>query len=251
MTTQVPGSTPGDVFHCHLSFAEARPTLADIEKVLGYPPGQASEPVVAASRELLHGTDDLWSIQGGYVAYSVIALDPSRHTVDIGGLTFDVGKVVAGQLAGAEAMAVFACTAGPGIEELSRRQLASGDPVTGLIADALGSLVVENAIDRVQSLLASAMETRGWRITARYSPGYCGWCVDEQKKLFRLLPPDFCGVNLTESALMHPIKSVSGFIGIGPRVTRWPYTCRLCELGDCLYRKLKAGTGPARKAPAV
>lgn len=240
-----------DVLHYRLSFADTQPTLADIEKVLGYPPGQASAPVVAASQELLPGPEDTWAIEGGCAIYSPISLDSDRHSLDIQGLPFDLGQVVSGQLTGAEAIAVFVCTAGSGIEELSRQQMSSGDPVIGFIADTLGSLVVENAMDRVQALLAEAMEARGLSITERYSPGYCGWRVDEQKQLFRLLPPDFCGVRLTESALMQPIKSVSGFIGIGRNVTRRPYTCRLCDLEDCLYRRLKSAAAPADRPPAV
>lgn len=240
-----------NVFHCRLDFADSKPTFADIEKVLGYPPGRATAPVLAASQELLRGTERIWSIEGGYVVYSSISLDNGHHSLDVQGLSFDLGQVVAGQLTGAEAIAVFVCTAGRGVEEFSRRQMSSGDPVTGFIADALGSLVVENAMDRVQALLAAAMEVRGLRITERYSPGYCGWRVEEQKQLFRLLPPDFCGVRLTDSALMQPLKSVSGIIGLGRSVTRRPYTCRLCDLEDCLYRRLKSETGAADGAPTI
>jgi hypothetical protein len=246
-----PAAFVPEVLHYRFAFADTRPTCADVEKVLGYPPGAASAPVVATTQELLQSTEDLWSIEGGCVVYPAISLDRSQHHIDIRGVTFDVGKVVCGQLTGAEAMAVFVCTAGSGIEHMSRRLMSSGDPFTGFIADTLGSLVVENAMDRVQAQLALAMQARGLRITERYSPGYCGWRVDEQKNLFSLLPPDFCGVRLTESALMQPIKSVSGFIGLGATVTRRPYTCRLCDLEDCLYRRLRSDAGIGDGAPAV
>jgi len=73
------------------------------------------------------------------------------------------------------------------------------------------------------------MAQTGLKITNRYSPGYCGWVTSEQHKLFALLPKDICSIRLTESSLMLPIKSVSGFIGIGPNVRFNPYTCQLCE----------------------
>ncbi|MCK7538940.1 MAG: hypothetical protein MZV63_52410 [Marinilabiliales bacterium] len=47
-------------------------------------------------------------------------------------------------------------------------------------------------------------------ITNRFSPGYCGWDVAEQHKLFSFFKDNFCGITLTESALMNPVKSVSG-----------------------------------------
>lgn len=79
-----------------------------------------------------------------------------------------------------------------------------------------------------------------WHHTNRFSPGYCGWHVSEQHKLFSLFPaPEPCGVRLTPSALMMPIKSVSGIIGLGSHVRRMDYTCGLCDYLQCYKRKLK------------
>ena len=89
------------------------------------------------------------------------------------------------------------------------------------------------------------MREAGLKITNRYSPGYCGWDVSEQKKLFKILPEKFCGIELTDSCLMHPIKSVSGIIGIGKSVKFNEYTCNLCDEADCLYRNLRHKTTSA------
>ena len=50
-----------------------------------------------------------------------------------------------------------------------------------------------------------------------YSPGYCGWDITGQKKLFRYLKPGEIGVSLNESSLMTPIKSVSGVLAAGKK----------------------------------
>lgn len=77
--------------------------------------------------------------------------------------------------------------------------------------------------------LAAFIEKRGWKHTNRYSPGYCGWHVSEQQKLFSLFPvASPCGIQLTDSSLMIPIKSVSGIIGVGSHVRKLEYTCGLC-----------------------
>jgi hypothetical protein len=60
--------------------------------------------------------------------------------------------------------------------------------------------------------------------------------VADQHKLFSFFPENCCGVSLTESALMHPIKSVSGIIGLGKEVRYREYTCNLCGLAECFYR---------------
>ena len=43
-----------------------------------------------------------------------------------------------------------------------------------------------------------------------YSPGYCGWHVSGQRKLFERLRPEEIGITLNASFLMSPLKSVSG-----------------------------------------
>jgi hypothetical protein len=116
--------------------------------------------------------------------------------------------------------------------------MSEGDPLTGYIYDILGSIVVDAAADMMQSELEKAVLSDGKKITNRYSPGYCGWDVSEQHKLFRLVPDNFCGIKLTESALMDPVKSISGIIGIGESVRYNPYRCSLCDMKNCAYREL-------------
>jgi len=75
-------------------------------------------------------------------------------------------------------------------------------------------------------------------VSNRFSPGYCTWDVSEQHKLFQLLPKEFCGVSLSDSALMQPIKSISGFIGIGKNITYNHYKCKFCTQKNCTYKKI-------------
>jgi cobalamin-dependent methionine synthase I len=91
----------------------------------------------------------------------------------------------------------------------------------------------------MQEDLAEKMSKEGFKITNRYSPGDCGWPVTDQQKLFTLFPENFCGISLSESSLMHPIKSVSGIIGIGQHVRKTAYACDLCEMDTCVYRYRK------------
>jgi hypothetical protein len=92
----------------------------------------------------------------------------------------------------------------------------------------------------MQNDLEKSMASSGTKITNRFSPGYCGWDVSEQHKLFQLLPGTYCGIRLSASALMDPEKSISGMIGIGKNVRHLPYTCNLCDMKDCIYRNLRS-----------
>ncbi|HET6436899.1 MAG TPA: vitamin B12 dependent-methionine synthase activation domain-containing protein [Anaeromyxobacter sp.] len=226
-----------EALHRRFTFAELRPGPEEVAVVVGYPAGALPEVVLAAMEAVAARGEGLWSIEGGCVLCPEVAVDRSTHMLKAQGLSFEVGKIVSGQLSRSTALAAFLCTAGKGIEELSRGLMAGGDPFTGFVADTVGSLVVEAAMDRLQDALEERMAEGGQRITNRYSPGYCEWHVSEQQKLFQLFPPGYCGVTLTDTSLMRPIKTVSGFIGLGTEVRRLPYTCGLCDLQDCLYRR--------------
>ena len=152
---------------------------------------------------------------------------------------FAIGKIIERQLKGAEAYAFFICTAGVEYEAFQERLKKEGDMVRVFIADALGSVIAEKAADQMELSLQENIDKLGWHHTNRFSPGYCGWHVSQQQLLFPLFKGETCGVKLTESSLMLPIKSVSGIIGLGPNVRHLDYTCGLCDFKQCYKRKEK------------
>ena len=152
---------------------------------------------------------------------------------------FAIGKIIERQLKGAEAYAFFICTAGVEYEAFQERLKKEGDMVRIFIADALGSVIAEKAADQMELSLQENIDKLGWHHTNRFSPGYCGWHVSQQQLLFPLFKGETCGVKLTESSLMLPIKSVSGIIGLGPNVRHLDYTCGLCDFKQCYKRKKK------------
>lgn len=203
---------------------------------MGYEPGIAPEPVSILTQEVLEELLPMGDIRAEYRVFENISFDPAVNCVEVEGIVFYVKPVVYRQIRYAAELALFICTAGPAIGEMSRRLMKEGDLLKGYIYDVVGSEVVENAADRIQEELKAEAETRGERITNRFSPGYCGWDVAEQHKLFNFFRNNFCGITLTESALMNPVKSVSGIMGIGTDVIFEPYQCHLCEDKMCIYR---------------
>ena len=79
----------------------------------------------------------------------------------------------------------------------------------------------------------------GYGVSHPYSPGYCGWHVTQQQLLFSCLPEFPCGVRLSDSSLMSPIKSVSGIIAYGPCIVKRKYGCELCGKADCYKNRNK------------
>jgi cobalamin-dependent methionine synthase I len=98
-------------------------------------------------------------------------------------------------------------------------------------------VAVEKAMDAIQRKLAAKEGRIGKKLTNRFSPGYCDWPVGDQQQLFSLLPENFCGITLLETALMLPVKSVSGIIGIGEKVKYFDYPCKFCTMQKCFRRR--------------
>ena len=107
------------------------------------------------------------------------------------------------------------------------------------LLDSLGSAIAEAVVREVCSKVENYVLPLGYGVSHPYSPGYCGWHVTQQKFLFSLLPERPCGVRLSESSLMSPIKSVSGVIAVGERIVKRKYGCELCGKADCYKNRNK------------
>lgn len=223
-------------------FRDLNLTVEQIERAMGYPEGESHETIYDMVVMVMKEAEAVCDMKAEYRIFRDITFDGNAKTVSVGELTFDIGKIIYGQIRKAGSLAIFTCTAGKGIGERSRLAMKERDLLEGYIYDVIGSEAVEAAADIMQNDLEHEMSALGEKITNRFSPGYCGWDVSEQHKLFSLLPGNFCGIRLTESALMDPVKSVSGIIGIGPGVKRMPYTCNLCDMKNCIYRRKDGGS---------
>ena len=189
--------------------------------------------------EVFERGNDLCNIEGGYKIIDSVNWDKNDFNILLENVVLNIHKVIFQQIKKSNIIAIFTCTAGTKITDKSKEFMKDGDLLKGYVYDLFGSIVVESAMDIIQDSLQKEMIALGLKITNRYSPGYCGWEVTEQKKLFSLLPEHFCGIELTDSCLMQPTKSVSGIIGIGESVKYNRYTCNICDVSNCLYKNLK------------
>ncbi len=152
-------------------------------------------------------------------------------------IVFECGRVIAQQLTKCSTLHFFACTLGYVYDSWSRSLFHGDDPLQALFVDAIGSVAVESVADRLEDSILQAASSMDFSCSNRLSPGYCDWNVREQDKLFKILPPGFLGIRLSDSAMMTPIKSVSGVIGVGPGVRRMHSACGLCSHKTCHLRK--------------
>jgi len=224
-------------------FSDLKLSVTEIESFMGYKEGEDSDLVRGLIEEVLKEAEEICNIRAQYAIFNNICIDNEKKSIVINEVGFNVKNIVFTQIKRSGSAVLFLCTAGEEIGIRSRHAMKERDLLKGYVYDVVGSEIVEAATDLMQNELSAAVAAEGLRITNRYSPGYCGWSVSEQHKLFSLMPYNYCGIRLTESALMDPVKSVSGIIGIGKDVKLNPYTCRMCDMQDCIYRRLKETKG--------
>jgi hypothetical protein len=209
-----------------------------LEILMGYGEGGTPDPLPGIIDGIIAEAPDHADIRGAVIVLDNFRfVDGSRILTE--GLEFDTGKTITGSLRNSEKIAFFLMTAGPGIEAWSREVNQNGDPMTAYIIDLLGSEIVESAAELLQTEMEEEIGDKGLKTSNRYSPGHCGWKVSEQKKLFSLFPENYCGISLSDSSLMIPVKSLSGIMGIGERVEKRAHLCEICDVAQCFYRDRK------------
>lgn len=199
----------------HFELDDARPSR---EEVLS---AQELPELEALSERLRDLLEDAFAEFDAHVEPRAIAGELSLADLEgvLDGFDGPVGETVIGQIyPRAAAFALYVATLGTPLAERIREMFATNDLGRGWMLDAVAS----SGADRLSYLLSARFEEElaGSGHSAPrvlpYSPGYCGWTVRGQKKLFARLGPEEIGVTLNDSCLMTPIKSVSGVLVAGP-----------------------------------
>jgi hypothetical protein len=222
-----------------LSASDVNVTEFQISVLLGYDEPGVDEFVSDMIRQSIQISQAQIHPKGGFVLIPVVEIIPEQGMVVLQNQSFKVGRRIAFQLKNAEYLAIFVGTIGAGVEKLSDKYFRDRDMLEGYIYNLIGSEAAESVAELIHNHVKNMAEEKDLKITNRFSPGYCNWDVAEQFKLFQLFDGQFADVTLTESALMHPVKSVSGIIGIGKHVVFKDYSCEQCGQPNCLFSKLK------------
>jgi hypothetical protein len=139
----------------------------------------------------------------------------------------------------ADSLALFVATLGARVSARITELFAADDMARGYVLDAVASVSADLLTDRLAVRYRERVSDGGTAVLG-YSPGYCGWHISAQRKLFERLGPGEIGISLNESCLMQPLKSVSGVLvaGAAPIHRFRPEFsfCANCTTRQCLPR---------------
>lgn len=177
------------------------------------------------------------------VVRPVLAIDGREIHVD--GLDEPLlSRKIARTVADCSHLVFFVGTIGEALDLRVHRLNEEGRFSDLYVLDAMGSIAVENLVDQFQERVERDRKAKGQSVTLRFSPGYCDWSIEEQRKLFRVFGNRSLPVGLTDACLMEPRKSVSGLFGIRPVDDGGSIfdhnPCRECSKKTCIARRREA-----------
>jgi len=139
---------------------------------------------------------------------------------------------------------LFALTMGEAVSKKIDTLFEEHDFAVGTMLDSIASIAADKAtaiLEKSQYFqLSKESLIENKSVVVSYSPGYCGWHISGQKKLFQYLQPEKIGIELNSSFLMSPLKSVTGVLAAGQRdihIFKPDFSfCEICRTYSCLTR---------------
>ena len=143
-----------------------------------------------------------------------------------------------------EGLALYSATVGEGVSRRIGELFDEQDMAVAYLLDAVASAAADRLSSRLAERFSTGLAERGvapdHAKVLPYSPGYCGWHVSGQRRLFARLRPEEIGIHLNSSCLMTPLKSVSGVLVGGTSEShrfRPDFAfCEACATHECRRR---------------
>ena len=223
-------------------------------RLLGYPKQHA---LAGQPRDLADRARQWYAANGRPWIYATQTnhLELAGERLCVHGVEF-ASKQLHDQFAAAQAHAavLVAVSAGKECEEKARQLWREGKPDEYFFLEMYGSAVVEHLVAIASGRICGWADQNGMAVLPHYSPGYSGWDITDQIKLWNLIRQkpgrDFPGeVHVLNSGMLQPKKSLLAVFGVTRHLDRVRnlatlIPCENCSLPGCQYRRT-----PYRRPP--
>lgn len=134
---------------------------------------------------------------------------------------------------------VVAVTVGENMEREISRLLQQGETTKGFIMDAVATVAVEEAANRVLAILSSQQRIQGLFPTPMLAPGNQNLAIEFLPILLRLAGGEQIGIVINDYLQMTPVKSLCFFVGWTSSSCKPQNKCNLCNKGNCQFRRVR------------
>jgi len=241
-----------------LELLETRPKVdvpePEYQRLLGFPKNYLLQ---GRMRELADAARH-WYAQHGrpwFFARGLKAPELADGKLRIGGTEFS-SKQLHDQFAEAQADSAMlvAVSAGQECEERAQQLWRESKPDEYFFLEMFGSAVVEHLVTVASGRICGWADRHGAAALPHYSPGYSGWDISDQVKLWHLLREKGAAhlngrLDVLETGMLRPKKSLLAVFGITHNLEQARklvrlIPCETCSLPKCQYRR-----APYRHAP--
>ena len=200
----------------------------------GIDPAKASPALLESASGI---SDELITLIEPAALYGTLPVKDFQHQRIIFEGGFFEGSLVSRSMAGASSLGLAICTVGSRIDEEVGR-LMKEEPRKALAIEG-GGIAALNLVGLLTAnIIISNAKEEGLTNGMQASPGQEGWPIEQQQTLFSVMPHDKIKVNLTESFLMLPRKSISFVIPLGEDMCADSIPCDFCSKNEqCRWRK--------------
>ena len=225
---------------------------AEYLRLLGFPRGYVPDgrvqELAAWARHWFAGNGRPWV----YLREAAVQVEGDALHID--GIAFDsppLRELLAG--AGSRRAVLAAISAGRACEEHAGKLWLESKPDEYFFLEIFGSAVVERLVAEASGRICDLAEREGLMAEPHYSPGYSGWDVADQNKLFELIArgrarpwPEL--LDVLPSGMLRPKKSLFAVFGLTDRGARAiagprPVPCARCSFSPCRYRRARYRPG--------
>ena len=226
---------------------------AEYQRLLGYPKNYVLE---GRARELANEAAAWFSKNGRpwIWAQEIASLELKDGGTCIEGTEFS-SKKLREILSEAEAHSALlvAVSAGKECEEHAQKLWNEGKPDEYFFLEIFGSAVVEHLVASLNGRICALAEPAGFIAVPHYSPGYTGWDVADQNKLFELIAGGAARVfpepvTVLSSGMLQPKKSLLAVVGLAPKTGGASESTRLVPCGRCAFTPCSYRRAPYQPA---
>jgi hypothetical protein len=148
----------------------------------------------------------------------------------------NISKILTGSIT----TTIFITSLGSMTDKIIKAASDSGDMLATIVMDAITTELLGILGNHVGEFIKKeGIREKNWGSTCEYSPGQYKWTIEEQKELFSMVDGNKISVELNDSCLMIPFKSISGVYGFGPidSIDKTRVACDLCPRENCIGRR--------------
>ncbi len=220
---------------------------SEYKRLLGFPGHYVME---GRSRELADATRQ-WYAQNGrpwIYARQIEGLELAGERLHVNGTVFSSQQLHDNFNAAQVHSAMLAVvSAGRECEEKANEFWRDGKPDEYFFMEMYGSAVVEHLVTVASGRICGWADHQSMVALPHYSPGYSGWDVADQPKLWELIRQrkgrDFPGeLHVMDTGMLRPKKSLLAIFGVTRHLDKVRafaklVPCENCSLPGCQYRR--------------